>query len=84
MRSAMRAIGAATALSLVASGAFAADPVTPLPAGKPAGVHQAALEGPGILILTGLAVVGIGLAFALSNNGKNSPTTPTTTGTVNP
>lgn len=79
MISAMRACGAAAALSLLASSALAAEPVaTPLPPGKPAGTHQATLAGPGILILGGLAIVGIGLAFALSNDGKNTPTTPTT------
>lgn len=76
-----RAVGAVAALSLLASGAFAAESVAPLPAGKPAGVHQATLEGPGILILAGLAIVGIGIAFAVSNNGKNTPTTPTTSST---
>jgi hypothetical protein len=82
MISAMRALGAAAAISLVASGALAAPAATaPLPAGKPAGVHRATLEGPGLLILGGLAIIGIGIAFAVSNNGKNTPTTPTTSAT---
>lgn len=68
------------AASLLSSSAFAAgESVAPLPAGKPAGVKQAAILGPNaFLVLLGLGVVIGGVALAISNNDKNTPTTPST------
>ena len=70
------------ALALTASSAFAADDNAPLPAGKPAGVHQAALAGSGLLILVGVAVVAAGIAVAVSSGNGNGPTTSSTSTTA--
>jgi hypothetical protein len=80
----MRVFGAAfLAATLFVSSAFAGtEAVAPLPAGKPAGVKQAAMLGPNMfLVLVGLGIVIGGVALAVSNGDKNTPTTPTTTGT---
>ena len=68
--------------SLFVSSAFAAtQTVSTLPAGKPAGVGQAALLGTDFgLILVGLGVVIGGLALAASSCG-NCGTVTTTTST---
>lgn len=80
----IRTIGAGfLAATLVVSSAFAAGEAAPLPAGKPAGVKQAALLGPNaFLVLLGAGIVIGGIALAVSNNNKNTVTTPTTTGTA--
>lgn len=67
---------------LFSSVAFAA-PHSPLPSGKAAGVHDAALLGPSLfVVLLGSAVLVTGLALTVSNSGgKNNVTTPTTTST---
>jgi hypothetical protein len=79
----MRAfVAAIVAVSLVSSSAFAATET--LVPGRPAGVQKAALAGNGLVILlSGLAVVGLGIASLSSNDAKNvtSSTTTTTTGT---
>jgi len=62
--------------SLLASPSFAAD--TPLPAGKPAGTHQAALLALGPIFWIGLAAAIAGIAAAASSGGGK---TTTTTGT---
>lgn len=60
----MRTFGAALlAMSLVASGAFAA----PLAPGKPAGVKKAQAETNWLVILAGTAIVGVGIGIAASN-----------------
>lgn len=66
------------AVALTASSAFAETP-GPLPAGKPAGVHQANLAGGGFFLILGIAAVAAGVALAVSNNNNNGPTTATTT-----
>src|SRR3954462_460019 len=79
----MRIIGAALlATTLVASNAFAASQsIAPLPAGKPAGVKEAASMGPNtFLVLLGAGIVIGGLALTLSSSG-DGVTTPTTTST---
>ncbi len=53
-------------------------PLTPLPAGKAAGTHEAALWGNGWLITLGLAAIITFTVIAASSGGKNTPTTPTT------
>jgi hypothetical protein len=75
----MRSITAAVvATSLLVSSALAA---APLPAGKPAGVNQAASLGPNFgLVLLGLGVVIGGIVLATSNSG-GGVTTPTTSST---
>ncbi|MBV9549678.1 MAG: hypothetical protein JO256_08415 [Alphaproteobacteria bacterium] len=73
MRAFQRALGAAAVTALLASSATA--DVSPLPAGKPAGVRQADLIGMPFLLI-GLAIVGI--IVAVSASGGNTPTTPTT------
>ena len=77
----MRTLGAALlASSLLATNAFAA---TTLPAGKPAGVQKAQMEGNALLIVAGigLAALGIGLA-ASSSGGSPNASTNTVTGTA--
>ena len=71
------------ATTLLMSSAFAAPhSVAPLPAGKPAGVKQAATLGPNFaVILLGLGVVIGGIVLATSQN-SDGVTTPTTTGTA--
>ena len=80
----MRTFSAAClAIMFMASGAFAAaDTSAPLIAGKPAGVKQAQLSGHGLLLVSGLAIVGGGIALAAAGN-RSTPTTTTaaTTGT---
>ena len=78
----MRSITATLlASSLFVSSAFAAPQTLPLPAGKPAGVSQAAALGPNFaLILLGLGVVigGVVLAVSEPSDGVTSPTTSST------
>ena len=71
-------------LLLTLSGAWAAEQVTPLPAGKPAGLHQAQLEdGNGMLVVAGAALVGITIGLATASNDASQPTgtTPVTSTT---
>jgi hypothetical protein len=65
------------AAALTASSAFAAEDA-PLPAGKPAGVHQAELAGSGLILLLGAAAIAAGIAIAVSNNNGSGPTTSST------
>ncbi len=72
----------AAILSLVLTGT-AALAETPLPAGKPAGLHPAQMEKPTLLIIGGVAVVAAGIALAASggsNNNNTAVATTTTTG----
>jgi len=64
------------ASSLLVSSAVAAD-VTPLPAGKPAGVKQADIEAGGVLLWVGVAALAAGIAFAASSSQGNSSSTTT-------
>ena len=80
----MRTLTAAIlATTLVASNAFAAaNSISPLAAGKPAGVKQAAALGPNMfLVLLGTGIVIGGLVITVSGGDKNGVTTPTTTAT---
>lgn len=80
----MRKISASfLALALMTSSVLAAtQPVAPLPAGKPAGVKEAAFLGPNLfLVLLSAGVMIGGLALAVSNPGNDGVTTPTTSGT---
>lgn len=70
------------AIALTASSAFAADNAGALPAGKPAGVHQADLAGNSIFFLAGAAAIAAGIAIAVSNNNGNQPTAVATTTTA--
>jgi len=84
--SGFRSIAAALALCATISSAWAADGASlpansPLPAGKPAGVHEAGREGGGFTILLGLAAIAAFTAIMISQSDKNKVTTPTTTGT---
>ena len=80
----------ATALLLSLTSAWAVEPITALPAGKPAGLRQAQLEnGNGMFLVAGAALVGITIALATSSNDVSQPTgtspgsttTTSTTGT---
>ena len=72
----MRILGAAIlAASFLVTNAFAA---TTLPAGKPAGVKKAQMEGNNaLLIIGGVGLAGLGIGLAASSNG-GGPTTVTT------
>jgi hypothetical protein len=74
----MRKTGAILALTaMLATSAFAADAPanSPLPAGKPAGTHQAALEMGGVWLVIGLvAIAGIIAAVASSTQGSSTGT----------
>lgn len=70
------------ALVLSVSSGFAEEINGPLPAGKPAGVHQAQLEGStGMLIVAGAALAGITIALATASDNNAKPTTSTTSTT---
>jgi hypothetical protein len=77
----MRIFGAAIlAASLLVTNAFAAT----LPAGKPAGVKKAQMEGNNTLLIIGgigLAGLGIGLAASANGGGPTTSTSGTTTST---
>jgi hypothetical protein len=78
----MRIFGAAVlAASLLVTNAFAAT----LPAGKPAGVKKAQMEGNTLLIIAGVGLAGLGIGLAASSN-SNGAVTPTTSsvGTITP
>jgi hypothetical protein len=66
--------------------AWAVESVSPLPPGKPAGLHRAQFDdgGNGMLLVAGLSLVGIAIALATtSNNVAQAPgTTPTAPGTT--
>jgi hypothetical protein len=70
--------------ALLLSTAWAAEPPAPLPAGKPAGLKQAQLEGGnGMLVVAGAALVGItvGLATAGGDDAAQPGTTTVTSTT---
>lgn len=72
---------AAVSALLFASSIATATAEPPLPAGKPAGTHDAALAGGGLFVLLGVgAVIAVAVAIASSdtNKGINTPTTSTT------
>jgi hypothetical protein len=79
-----------SALMLSSSSALAVDQPGALPAGKPAGLHQAQLEdGNGMLLVAGAALVGITIALATASNNVSQPTgtspvTSTSTTGTNP
>ena len=81
MKSMTRAVGALALTGLVASSAFAADTTKgALPAGKPAGVTQASMQGNGLVWLGAAAVIALAVV-AISSNGDDGVTTPTTSAT---
>ena len=71
-------IAPVVAIAMTASSAFAADATAPLPAGKPAGVHNAELAGDTGLLIIGAAIIAAGIAIAVSNNGGGGPANSTT------
>jgi len=83
METSMRIFSAAIlAASLLVTNAFAA---TTLPAGKPAGVKKAQMEGNTWLIIAGVGLAGIGIGLAASSNSSGSVVTTTApVGTVTP
>jgi hypothetical protein len=70
-------IGAGLASSLIFSPAFA---VSPLPAGKPAGVKQAQLGDTIVPLVLGAAAIA-GIAIVSSQQGQVATPIATTTGT---
>ena len=66
-------------LLLSLSNAFAVEQPAPLPAGKPAGLHQAQLEGGNaMLVVAGAALVGITVGLATAGNDASQPAATTT------
>jgi opacity protein-like surface antigen len=63
-------IAVALSTTLLASAAFAADNVGPLPAGKPAGVKEAQIGQTGWILLGVGAVAAIAIGAASSSNGS--------------
>jgi hypothetical protein len=74
----MRSIGAALlALSMMVSGAFAADGA--LAPGKPAGIRQADIEAGGVLLVAGIVAVAAVIAVVASTTQGNSTTSTSAT-----
>lgn len=70
-------------LLLSSPAAWAVEQPSPLPAGKPAGLHQAQLEGStGMLVIAGAALAGITIGLATAGNDSSPATTTTTTTTT--
>lgn len=69
---------------LLASSTLAAgaDTVSPLAAGKPAGVKQANMAGHGLLVVFGLAIVAGGIALVVSQGNSGNSITSTTSSTA--
>jgi hypothetical protein len=59
-----------------------AEDVSPLPAGKPAGTHDSALAGGGLIILLGFGAIIAATAIFASQSQNKGATTPTATGTA--
>ena len=72
--------------ALFLSSAWAAEPAATLPAGKPAGLRQAQLEGGnGMFVVAGAALIGITVGLATAGNGAaQAPSTTTSTTGTNP
>lgn len=76
----IRQIGAAfLAAGLIASTVVAS--AAPLPAGKPAGVQNAAIAGQMDAVLFGTVIIITGLVLTVTGNEDKGVTTPTTTST---
>lgn len=72
-------------LLAVSGAALAAESAAPLPAGKPAGVKKAQIEGNELVLGVGVAAVAAGIALVASDDDDGpttSTTTPVTTGTA--
>jgi hypothetical protein len=69
----------AAAAGLILSPAASADPLWP---GKPAGVHQARMDGGTTMIIIGVGVAAAAIAIAVSSNNSGGPTTVTTSPVV--
>ncbi len=68
---------------LIVSSASAAE-VSPLAAGKPAGVHKAQIDGNiSPLIYFGAVAIGIGIALAVANKNNNGPANSPSTSVSN-
>jgi uncharacterized membrane protein len=78
----MRTFVAATlAATLIATSAFAAVTVSPLPSGKPAGLKKAQDADNTVFWVVGLGFVAAGVALVASGNSTTIETTPATTTT---
>ena len=77
-----RFLTAVVIVTLSASDALAANP-PPLPPGQPAGVQQAQMEdGTKMIVVAGVALVGIAIALGTAGNGSASPNTNPATSTT--
>jgi len=76
----MRGLVAATVTAtMIATGAFAAANVSPLPAGKPAGVKKAQDADNTVWWVVGLGAVAAGVGLVASGNGNGTVAATTTT-----
>lgn len=80
-------IAAAISISLLVSGAMAAESAGPLAPGKPAGVKRAqemSVSTTALVIITGIVVAGVAIGLSTSSDGNPGgpvalTTTPSTT-----
>ncbi len=78
----MRIVTAIFLATTLLVSAAEAEVAVPLPAGKSAGVKEAALLGPSIfLVLISAGIIIGGITLAVSNNGGNGITSPVATST---
>lgn len=68
-------------LALTASTSSFAQSNSPLPPGKPAGVHEAMSRNTENTLLISLAVVELGIGIVWAMHAKGSPSTTSTTST---
>lgn len=71
-------IAATVAASLFATNLLAAEAVSPLPAGKPAGVQKADAADGSLWWILGVGVVAAGIAIVASGGGNTIMPTTTT------
>jgi hypothetical protein len=76
------ALALGTLLLVSSTLAAGADTVSPLAPGKPAGVKQASLEGNGLLLVFGVAIVAGGIALVASQGNSGNSITSTTSSTA--
>jgi len=77
-------IVSALSLTLLVSGALAAEGSGPLAPGKPAGVRQAQeINRTALIVITGIVAAGVAIGLSTSSNGNpGGPVTLTTTPTT--
>jgi hypothetical protein len=78
-------VASVLSITMLASGALAADNAGPLASGKPAGVKQAqGISQTALIVITGIVAAGVAIGLSTSSNGTPGgqvtlTTTPATT-----